>query len=151
MTYSLSPDEFELPEPQRQTEKTLRVELAIECVSCGYSLEGLEVDGECPECAEPVSRSVRGELLLNLPLDTLKSVHHGTLLVSAGGDCGAGVWVRATASLWYSRRLNRSQSDFFSFRHSQNSSCDVSLRMLGRARVFKDAEFDEGCDMLACG
>jgi len=28
------------------------------CANCGYSLKGLNVDGNCPECATPVVRSV---------------------------------------------------------------------------------------------
>ncbi len=33
------------------------------CVSCGYNLRGLDPDRVCPECATPISRSIRGDYL----------------------------------------------------------------------------------------
>ncbi len=33
------------------------------CISCGYSVDRLEVTALCPECATPVERSVRGDAL----------------------------------------------------------------------------------------
>jgi hypothetical protein len=35
----------------------------ITCLSCGYSLEGLERDGVCPECGTPVADSLRKSAL----------------------------------------------------------------------------------------
>lgn len=31
------------------------------CASCGYSLRGLAVEGNCPECGTPIVRSVGGD------------------------------------------------------------------------------------------
>jgi len=35
----------------------------IPCRKCGYTLRGLKIQDVCPECATPVGRSVRGDLL----------------------------------------------------------------------------------------
>ncbi len=33
------------------------------CLICGYDLAGLDISGVCPECATPIERSLRGNLL----------------------------------------------------------------------------------------
>jgi len=40
-----------------------RVRIDLACLKCGYNLRTLAVDGLCPECALPVERSIRGDLL----------------------------------------------------------------------------------------
>ncbi len=35
----------------------------LSCLTCGYNLRGLARDGRCPECANPIERSARGDLL----------------------------------------------------------------------------------------
>jgi MFS family permease len=40
-----------------------RVQMDLACVRCGYNLRTLAADGLCPECALPVARSIRGDLL----------------------------------------------------------------------------------------
>lgn len=79
-------------EPDRQIDKraaasapaaSLQVELAISCVRCGYALTGLTTDGVCPECAAPVSESVRGDRLQFAPASYLRSLHIGARLAMA--------------------------------------------------------------------
>lgn len=40
------------------------------CANCGYSLKGLPVDGNCPECGTPIVRSVGGDARSNGPAVT---------------------------------------------------------------------------------
>jgi hypothetical protein len=40
------------------------------CANCGYSLKGLAVDGNCPECGTPIVRSVGGDARSNSPAVT---------------------------------------------------------------------------------
>ena len=42
-----------------------RIDFAVPCLSCGYSLQGLDAIGRCPECNESIERSLRGRLLGN--------------------------------------------------------------------------------------
>lgn len=54
------------------------------CLACGYSLEGIRSDRECPECGLPVARSLRGKLLrYSSPLYT-RQLHLGMLLAEIG-------------------------------------------------------------------
>ncbi len=53
----------------------------IACAGCGYSLEGLPIGGNCPECGMPVERSLRGPMLRFAGVDYLKSLHWGVCLV----------------------------------------------------------------------
>jgi hypothetical protein len=48
--------------------------VARPCLSCGYNLQGLPVEGGCPECGSPVLQSLRGNLL------RFASVHHLKIL-----------------------------------------------------------------------
>lgn len=50
------------------------------CLFCGYSLLGLSDDARCPECAEPVSRSVALSLA-SQPPGTLRRLQQGALCV----------------------------------------------------------------------
>jgi hypothetical protein len=54
------------------------------CISCGYAIVGLPVDGPCPECATPVERSLRGSLLRHANQDYLKKLARGASLIRWG-------------------------------------------------------------------
>ena len=53
------------------------VESRRACVKCGYSIEGLFVNGHCPECGTPVAESLRGDLLQHAGQDYLKTILRG--------------------------------------------------------------------------
>lgn len=53
------------------------------CIQCGYSLRGLDAQGNCPECGTPVERSMRGNLLIHSAPDYLKQLHQGVFLIQA--------------------------------------------------------------------
>src|SRR5512145_2761759 len=40
-----------------------RIDMDVQCVSCGYNLRGLLPEGRCPECGTAVGRSTRGDFL----------------------------------------------------------------------------------------
>ena len=42
-----------------QVPRDTSLELDVSCMSCGYNLRGLAINGRCPECAKPVIDSVR--------------------------------------------------------------------------------------------
>jgi predicted RNA-binding Zn-ribbon protein involved in translation (DUF1610 family) len=50
------------------------------CLSCGYRLDGLRSDRECPECGTPVARSLRGNLLRYSSPAYMRQLHVGMLL-----------------------------------------------------------------------
>lgn len=51
------------------------------CASCGYLLDGLKTDDPCPECAYPVMRSVRGDLLRWAPVEWVARVVRGLMFL----------------------------------------------------------------------
>ncbi len=50
------------------------------CLSCGYDLSGLPETGVCPECAAPIERSLRGNLLRFASPAYLKTLRTGATL-----------------------------------------------------------------------
>lgn len=50
------------------------------CIHCGYNLRGLAPDGRCPECGEPISGSLRGNLLKHADADWLDTLRFGANL-----------------------------------------------------------------------
>jgi hypothetical protein len=50
------------------------------CIRCGYNLRGLSPDGLCPECATPIGRSLRGDLLRFADPDWLARLRFGASL-----------------------------------------------------------------------
>lgn len=54
------------------------------CIKCGYNLLGLEISGKCPECATPVERSLRGDLLAYSDATYLRALLRGVTLIMAG-------------------------------------------------------------------
>lgn len=49
----------------------------MSCRKCGYTLRGLRLEGVCPECATPVGRSVRGDLLRYSDPEWVESLARG--------------------------------------------------------------------------
>lgn len=60
------------------------VESSSACVECSYDLQGLHIDGVCPECGVPVERSLRGFLLQYAGDTYLRTLESGLSLVLRG-------------------------------------------------------------------
>lgn len=58
-----------------------KIDSDIHCVQCGYNLRGLSGRGICPECGKPVLQSLAGELLKHSPIDWLRLVKKGLMLL----------------------------------------------------------------------
>lgn len=54
------------------------------CIRCGYSLQGLRVDGVCPECGTSVALSLREPLLANADPEYLRKVKSGLSAILNG-------------------------------------------------------------------
>jgi hypothetical protein len=54
------------------------------CLVCGYSLQGLASDGNCPECGTPIERSLRGPLLRYSSPEYLLKLHRGIVYAEVG-------------------------------------------------------------------
>jgi len=59
------------------TPTPVRLTHALPCVSCGYDLRGLAIEGSCPECGTPIERSLRGDLLRFSDPRWVTAVAHG--------------------------------------------------------------------------
>ena len=68
---------------------------AVGCIRCGYNLRGLDFSGNCPECGEPVARSLRGEQLADEDPATVRRIALGLRWWAVG-------WVVWPALLWLS-------------------------------------------------
>jgi hypothetical protein len=55
---------------------------ALLCASCSYNLQSLPADALCPECAKPISETLRGDLLALADPIWVKKLYRGTLLVT---------------------------------------------------------------------
>ncbi len=53
----------------------------LKCTSCGYNLRGLHEGGVCPECANPIERSLRGDLLQFADPAWLRQLHTGVRMM----------------------------------------------------------------------
>lgn len=54
------------------------------CINCGYDLQGLTIDSNCPECGGPIARSWNQGLLRFSDLRWLRRVQRGLMLMSLG-------------------------------------------------------------------
>lgn len=70
--------------PLPSTPFTDTVETDRPCLSCGYNLRTLAVSGVCPECGQPVLRSLQGKLLRFSAPDYVARLHTGVFLAQAG-------------------------------------------------------------------
>lgn len=71
------PQEVHIPPDRQQA----RLDFDLLCVQCGYNLRTLEPAERCPECGSAVSRSLRGDWLINAPRNWLQKVATGFALV----------------------------------------------------------------------
>lgn len=62
--------------------KSSHVKTNNACIKCSYNLQGLPINGVCPECATPVQDSLRGILLKYAGADYLATVRSGLSLIS---------------------------------------------------------------------
>jgi hypothetical protein len=60
------------------------VSITQPCISCGYDLIGLSINGHCPECATPVERSLRGDLLQYSSDEYRQALLRGVTLIMTG-------------------------------------------------------------------
>jgi hypothetical protein len=54
------------------------------CLRCGYALQGLDADGQCPECGTPVAASRQGRLLRFSDPEYVATLHRGIVLLLVG-------------------------------------------------------------------
>ncbi len=54
------------------------------CVGCAYQLDGLPVDGTCPECGTPIELSLREPTLANTSQEYLRTIKSGLSFVLNG-------------------------------------------------------------------
>lgn len=47
--------------PKEKTKREWTDEHTLLCERCGYVIEGLDTEGQCPECAKPIAESLRGD------------------------------------------------------------------------------------------
>jgi len=62
----------------------LQLDTDTPCIECGYDLAGLSAAGVCPECAAPVTNTLRGGLLRFSDPQHLKRLQRGAALTLLG-------------------------------------------------------------------
>jgi hypothetical protein len=70
--------------PMLRVDGTGRIAEDVPCQECGYNLRGLAEDDQCPECAAPISRSTRRDLLRFADPRWLQRLALGSRLVIFG-------------------------------------------------------------------
>jgi hypothetical protein len=84
-------------QPPQQVEPGQLVQEDRPCLVCGYSLQGLASDSNCPECGTPVDRSLRGPLLRYSSPEYLHTLHRGIVYAEVGTalrlGCSVGFFV----------------------------------------------------------
>lgn len=86
MTYDIDQPSEQPPEEAHQApsdESGEILQLDVACVSCGYNLQGLRDSGKCPECGEPIERSLKGELFEFASTEYVAKLYSGSKLVIA--------------------------------------------------------------------
>jgi hypothetical protein len=68
----------------RPQQSAVLVEHDLPCARCGYLLRGLSGSGNCPECAEPIATSMKGNLLRHADPHWLRSILRGAVLTTWG-------------------------------------------------------------------
>lgn len=69
-------------EPARKSPSAAGVvEEACTCTRCGYQLRDLSKDQRCPECAQPVALSLKGDRLRAADFEYVKALARGTNLI----------------------------------------------------------------------
>ncbi|MBY0262122.1 MAG: hypothetical protein K2Q20_07240, partial [Phycisphaerales bacterium] len=67
-----SPSTVALPDPAYTV-----LSFPLACIQCDYNLEGLSLDGVCPECGTPIARSASGDLLIFTPMEDIRRIDRG--------------------------------------------------------------------------
>ncbi len=84
-------------QPPQQVEPGQLVQEDLPWLVCGYSLQGLASDSNCPECGTPVDRSLRGPLLRYSSPEYLHTLHRGIVYAEVGTalrlGCSVGFFV----------------------------------------------------------
>ena len=88
-----------------------RVEGDLPCSGCGYNLRTLFRDGDCPECARPIARTIEGDLLCRCQRWWLRRMRVGLLIAMVGLILGM-----AFATLFLAGNLERRLSWAWSLR-----------------------------------
>ncbi|MCA9294921.1 MAG: hypothetical protein KC983_00355, partial [Phycisphaerales bacterium] len=58
--------------------------MAVPCVSCGYSLKGLDESGVCPECGTAIEKSLTGDALVHADARWLRTLYLGQTMIAQG-------------------------------------------------------------------
>ncbi len=81
------------------------------CRTCRYNLRGLTLDHRCPECGEPVTRSVQMTIRMAVPKDGEQSAAQRQLIDSLHRAAEiAGCPVDAAALVFYASRYGRERN-----------------------------------------
>lgn len=78
-----------------------RIAIDAHCINCGYNLRTLGATAVCPECAHPVTLSIRGDFLCFAPSDWVRRLARGCLLILVALGVGAIGLVAWTAASTY--------------------------------------------------
>ena len=82
--------------PDRSASHVTEIRGDLPCTECGYNLRGLPITGHCPECATPVERTCRPDLLGFANRTWVRGLRRGLTRVYASMACaitGFTLWV----------------------------------------------------------
>lgn len=72
------------PPAGAQADRPAGAELDLRCTDCAYSLRGLRLDGNCPECGTPIASTVAAYNAGGAPRDWIVALLAGTELIVGG-------------------------------------------------------------------